>query len=299
MKKIFYMSIWYIFVICKLFVLIWHHLLSKSNKTGIHLTKKAENFLFFSPRVYKVTRIKKELKEVYEPVRLFTDDMVRLHAGYSAPEYGKPVVIFFHGQSENITKWQDTFMFLKRLGYGALFLSYRGHFKSAGRPSEEGIYTDAITAIEFLIKEKNIKEENIILWGRSLGSAVAVETALKYNNIKAIILESPIANIKQAALSVFSRYIKIFKILVLKRFIKYLIENAKYIQKFANDEKIQRVKCPILIMHAKNDEKISYEQAILLAQKNPAARLVLEENGSHDCADWCYPHAKEFIEGLN
>lgn len=296
MRKIFYMFIWYLFVLCKLFVLIWHHLLPKNNKIGIYLTKKAENFLFFSPRVYKVTRIKKELKDIYKPVRLFTKDMVKLHASYLPPQNGKTVVLFFHGQSENITKWQDTFLFLKNLGAGVLFLSYRGHLKSAGRPSEEGIYIDAETAMQYLF-EQGFKAENIVLWGRSLGSSPAIQTALKYN-VKALILESPIENIKQAALSIFSRYIKIFKILILKRFIKWLIESADYVQKFANDEAIKDVKCPILIMHSKNDEKIFYEQALSLAEKNPNAKLILEKNGSHDKADWCYPYAKEFMESL-
>ncbi|MCR5261284.1 MAG: lysophospholipase [Candidatus Gastranaerophilales bacterium] len=296
MRKFFYMFIWYLFVMCKFFVLIWHHLLPKNNKVGLYLTKKAENFLFFSPRVYKVARMKKELKEVYKPVRLFTKDLVKLHAGYLPPKDSNTVVLFFHGQSENITKWQDTFLFLKKLGVGALFLSYRGHLKSAGRPSEEGIYIDAETAMQYLL-EQGFKPENIILWGRSLGSSPAIQTALKYN-VKALILESPIENIRQAALSIFSRYIKLFKILVLKRFIKWLIESADFVQKFANDETIKEVKCPILIMHAKNDEKIFYEQALSLAEKNPNAKLILEENGSHDKADWCYPHAEKFMESL-
>ena len=141
--------------------------------------------------------------------------MVKLHARFLPPEEGKPVILFFHGQSENITKWQNTFSFFRQNGYGALFLSYRGHLKSAGRPSEEGLYTDGETAMEYLI-EKGFVPENIILWGRSLGSAVALQTAIKYN-VKAVVLESPILDIKQAAISVFARYVKIFK---LKKFKK-------------------------------------------------------------------------------
>lgn len=296
LRKLFYMFIWYLFVICKLFVLIWHHILTGKSRFSVYFKQKAENFLFFSPRVYKVAYMKKEVKSVYEPVRLFTKDMVKVHAGYISAEEGKPVVVFFHGQSENITKWQNTLLFLKQNGYGALFLSYRGHYKSAGRPSEKGVYTDAETAVEYLIS-KGIKEENIILWGRSLGSAVAVETALKYN-VKAVILESPIYNIREAALSIFSRYIKIFKFILLRRFIKWLLESARYIQKFANNEKIERIKCPVLIMHAKNDEKINYEQAVQLKELNQNAELYLVDEGSHDNADWCYSKVQDFIERL-
>ena len=296
LRKVFYLFIWYLFVICKLFVLVWHRLLSQESVISTYFKKKAENFLFFSPRVYKVEYMKKEVKSVYKQIRLFTKDMVKLHAGFIPPVGDKPTVIFFHGQSENITKWQDTLLFLKKLGLGALFLSYRGHYKSAGRPSEEGIYIDAETAVKYL-KEHGIKVENIILWGRSLGSAVAIETALKYN-VKAVILESSIYNIKEAALSIFSRYIKIFKFIILKRLIKWLIISAKYIQKFENNKKIDRIKCPVLIMHAKNDEKINFEQAEKLHKLNSSTKLILVEDGSHDDANWCYPFVKEFIEEL-
>lgn len=296
LRKFFYLFIWYLFVICKLFVLIWHHLLSAKSRVSLYFKKKAENFLFFSPRVYKVFYVKKEVRKVYEPVRLFTKDMVKIHAGFMEPSGDNPVVLFFHGQSENITKWQNTLLFLKTMGLGALFLSYRGHYKSAGRPSEDGIYIDAETAVEYLIS-RGIKEENIILWGRSLGSAVAVQTALKYN-VKAVILESPIYNIQEAALSIFSRYIKIFKFIIMRRLIKWLLSTAKYVQKFANNKKIDKIKSPILIMHAKNDEKINYEQAVKLHEIKPESKLILVEDGSHDSADWCYPHARKFIEEL-
>lgn len=296
LRKLFYLFIWYLFVICKLFVLIWHHLLTGKSRASIYFKKKAENFLFFSPRVYKVFPMQSEVREVYQPVRLFTKDMVRIHAGFIPPVGDAPVVLFFHGQSENITKWQETLLFIKRQGWGALFLSYRGHYKSAGRPSEKGIYIDAQTAMEYLFS-RGIKVENIILWGRSLGSAPAVETALKYN-VKAVVLESPIYNIREAALSIFSRYIKIFKFIVLKRLIKFLLSNAKYVQKFANDEKIAKINSPVIIMHAKNDEKINFEQAVMLQQQNPKAELILVDDGSHDSAEWCYPYVKSFIEKI-
>ena len=290
------MFLWYLFVVCKLFVLIWHHILSGKTRVSMYFKKKAENFLFFSPRVYKVSYIRKEVKTSSEPVRLFTKDMVKLHAMFLPPKEGKPVILFFHGQSENITKWQNTFSFFKQNGYGALFLSYRGHLKSAGRPSEEGIYIDAETGMEYLIG-KGFSPENIILWGRSLGSAVALQTALKYN-VKAVVLESPILDIKQAAISVFARYVKIFKFVLLRRFIKWLLESADFVQMFDNGEKIQKVKSPILIMHAKNDEKISYEQSVTLSRLNPSARFFLVDDGSHDHSEWCYDEAKKFIEGV-
>jgi len=291
MRKFFQLLIWYLFTAFKILVLLWHRILPSDNKFFRYFKIKAENFIFFSPRVYKVAYIKKEVKQSVEQVRLFTKDMVRLYATYLAAEEGKPTVLFFHGQSENITKWQDTLLFLKKLGYGALFLSYRGHYRSAGRPSEQGIYTDAETAVEYLQK-KGIK--NIILWGRSLGSAVALETALKYN-VGSVIIESGILDIKTAAESVFRRYIRIFHIHIIKDFIMWLIQASNFLQKFDNTEKISKINVPVLIIHAKNDEKINFEQAVKLHEKNPKTKLILEENGSHDKTDWAFPYIEEFL----
>lgn len=291
MRKFFQLLIWYLFTAFKILVLLWHRILPSDNKFFRYFKIKAENFIFFSPRVYKVAYIKKEVKQSVEQVRLFTKDMVRLYATYLAAEEGKPTVLFFHGQSENITKWQDTLLFLKKLGYGALFLSYRGHYRSAGRPSEQGIYTDAETAVEYLQK-KGIK--NIILWGRSLGSAVALETALKYN-VGSVIIESGILDIKTAAESVFRRYIRIFHIHIIKDFIMWLIQSSNFLQKFDNTEKISKINVPVLIIHAKNDEKINFEQAVKLHEENPKTKLILEENGSHDKTDWAFPYIEEFL----
>jgi len=294
MRKVFQVLIWYLFTAFKLLVLIWHKILPSDNKFFRYFKIKAENFIFFSPRVYKVSYIRKEVKQSVEQIRLFTKDMVRLYAAYLEAEEGKPTVIFFHGQSENITKWQDTLLFLKKLGYGALFLSYRGHFKSAGRPSEQGVYTDAETAVEFLLK-KGIKENDIILWGRSLGSAAALQTALKYK-VGCVIIESGILDIKTAAKSVFKRYIKIFHIHIIKDFIMWLITSSEFLQKFNNKEKISKVDIPVLIIHAKNDEKINYEQAEELHNENPDTKLILEEDGSHDRTDWAFSYIEEFLK---
>lgn len=294
MRKFFQLLIWYLFTAFKIFVLLWHKILPSDNRFFRYFKIKAENFVFFSPRVYKVSYIRKEVKQSAEQVRLFTKDMVRLYATYFAPEEGKPTVIFFHGQSENITKWQDTFLFLKKLGYGALFLSYRGHYRSAGRPSERGIYTDAETAVEFLLK-KGTEEKDIILWGRSLGSAVAFQTALKYN-VRSIIIESGILDIKTAAESVFKRYIKVFHIHIIKDFLMWLIQSSNFLQKFDNREKIAKIKVPVLIIHAKNDEKIDYNQAVELHNQNPQTKLVIEENGSHDKTDWAFEHIEQFLK---
>ncbi len=293
MKIFFY--IYYIF--SKLIFVLLYSLIPKKGGIFRKLRLKLENRIFFSPRIKKVYPIIPELKGKIEPIRLMTKDFVRIYGWRINPKVTDTVVIFCHGQSESISKWQDTALFLEKAGIGALFLSYRGHYRSAGLPSEQGIYTDAETAIEYLEKQ-GIPSENIILWGRSLGSTVACETALRYK-LKAVILESSICNIKEAAYTITELYLKIIGLSNLKTILTGLFEKTHFIQKFENDKKIAKIECPILILHSKNDVKIPHSSAEKLHKLNNKACLYLCDEGTHNSNQWCYEKVKEFIKEVN
>ncbi len=256
-----------------------------------------ENFLFFAPRTRKVYPIKPELLGKFEPVRILTKDCVKLYGWFIKPKQNLPIIMFCHGQSENISKWQDSAIFLEKLGFGALFFSYRGHYKSAGRPSEEGIYMDAETMIDFL-KKKGCSTQDIVIWGRSLGSCIACEMALRHN-LKGIILESSILNITSASTSLKDWYIKQFNLNIFKDLINKAFEKIDFIQKFENDKKIEKIKCPILIIHSQNDVKIHYSIAQKLHKLNPQSTLYISDKGEHNTNDWCFEKVNEFLVSLS
>lgn len=292
MKALFY----FYFITNKLLLIVLYSILPKKGRFFKHLRFKIENNIFFSPRIKKIYPVKHELLGKFEPVRIMTHDCVRLYGWHIKPKENNPVILFCHGQSENISKWQDTAAFIEKSGYGAFFLSYRGHYRSAGMPDEKGIYTDAEAAISFL-KRNGYDEKDIIVWGRSLGSTVACETALKYN-LKGVILESPILNIKTAAMSITDMYLKQSNLYFLKKYLFDIFEKAEFRQKFENSKKIEKINCPILITHSKNDKKIPYKTSEELHSKNKNSKLFICDEGSHDTNDWCFNKIKEFILSL-
>lgn len=281
----------------KFFLAQFHSKLTGKGFFSSKLKYKIENRLIFSPRIKKVLKIQKELIGTFTPIKLLTPDCVRLYAWYVKPKENNPVVIFIPGQSESISKWQDTLIFLQNIGYGALFLSLRGHYKSAGIPSEEGVYTDAETAIKFLKKE-GYKNKDIIVWGRSLGTATALEMGVRHK-LRGVILESAIQNIKQAASTLIEYYLTAFKISFFKNYVKQMLSKLEFIQNFENDKKIVDLKTKTLIIHSKNDLKIPYKTAELLHSLNPKTKLVICDDGSHETNEWCFKEIKNFFHSLS
>lgn len=289
--------VYFYFITNKLLLIILYSILPKNSKFFSYLKFKIENNIFFSPRIKKIYPIKKELLGKYKPIRLVTSDCVKLYSWFIEPTTNKPIILFCHGQSESISKWQDTAIFLEKSGYGALFLSYRGHYRSAGFPTEKGIYTDADAAISFL-KTKGYDTKDIIIWGRSLGSSIPCEMALKHD-LKGIILESAIFNIKTAAMSLAEMYLNRSNLNLLKPYLMNIFEKAEFKQNFENHKKIDKIQCPICIVHSKNDIKISFKIAEELHSINKKSKLYISEDGSHDTNDWCFDEVTNFIESLS
>lgn len=289
--------VYFYFIMNKLLLIILYSILPKRGKLFTYLKFKIENNIFFSPRVKNVYPIKEELRGKFEPARLITSDCVKLYSWFIKPKDNKPVILFCHGQSENISKWQDTAIFMEQSGYGALFISYRGHYRSAGNPTEKGIYIDAEAAISFL-KTKGYETKDIIIWGRSLGSTIACEMALRHK-LKGIILESAIFNIKTAAMSLTELYLNQTNLPFLRTYLNNIFEKSQFKQKFENNKKIGRIDCPILILHSKNDKKIPYRIAEELHSKNNKSELCISEYGCHDTNDWCFKEVDKFIKNLS
>ncbi|NCU53339.1 MAG: alpha/beta hydrolase, partial [Candidatus Fonsibacter lacus] len=124
---------------------------------------------------------------------------------------------------------------LKNLNLNYLIISWRGFSGNKGSPTEQGLYSDARSAVEWLEKN-NISKNKIILYGESLGTGVAVEVA-QNQNFAGIILESPYTSIVDAA----------------KIYYPYLPVDLILKDKYLSLKKIKNIKSPILIMHGGAD----------------------------------------------
>ncbi len=177
----------------------------------------------------------------YEDLFLDTEDGVRLH-GWYIPRYGsKQTLFFFHGNAGNISHRGTSIAIFHRLGLNVFIFDYRGYGKSQGKPDEDGIYEDGKAAWLYLTDERGLDRKEIILFGRSLGGAVAAELAAKVRP-GGLILESTFSSARDMADAVFP---------VLSRllFLRYDFDIAAH---------VRRVACPVLVLHSPDDEIIPF-----------------------------------------
>ena len=129
----------------------------------------------------------------FSVVSVTTTDGLTLNGYYAAPAPGKPVIVYFHGNAgyagDRLYKTAEP---LKE-GYGFLLTEYRGYGGNPGAPSETGLYQDARAWIAFL-KHQNITDDQMIYYGESLGTGVAVQMA-KDTPPRAVILEAPFTSV--------------------------------------------------------------------------------------------------------
>ena len=128
----------------------------------------------------------------FQELFFYTEDGVRLSGWYVAPTDTPPqnYVLFSHGRSGNISSFKSQLLEFVRTHQVAVFAyDYRGYGKSQGQPSEAGLYLDADAASDWLCKHANLQPSDIVVMGRSLGAAVAIELACK-DGAKALVVES-------------------------------------------------------------------------------------------------------------
>jgi fermentation-respiration switch protein FrsA (DUF1100 family) len=135
---------------------------------------------------------------VYEYVFITADDGVKINAWYINCENSRGTVLFFHGNAGNISHRADTIRIFNSLGMSVFIVSYRGYGESEGSPSIKGVNLDALAAWNWLTTEKNILPKNILVFGRSLGGAVAVEL-MRTKRAKAAIIESSFSSLAEMA----------------------------------------------------------------------------------------------------
>ena len=186
-----------------------------------------------------------------------------------------PTLLIFHGNAGNITHRDIILQGFNRLGYAVLLIDYHGYGKSEGTPSEMNLYLDGRASLEWLSKEKKVKPAEIVLFGKSLGSGVAVELATK-NPFKGLILESPFTSIASVARSHFPY--------------KFFPVNLLLIDKFDNAAKIHRVDSPLLITHGTEDTIVDKKEGEkLFKQANMPKQLYLIEGADHNNMQYFNP----------
>jgi len=291
-RKLFF----YLFILKKVVLLLVYPLFERDGKFFAAVRKNIENYLIFQPSKLRAKRIQRGLLKKINPQRFINPEGIKLYAWFIKPKNKMPVILHLHGQAESILSHQDIALYCLEKGFGLFMLSYRGHYKSGGKASEQGVYNDAQTAI-LQLKKLGVDPDKIILWGHSLGSVIALETAL-HNNVLGVILQSPIKEIKSAAIDVYDFYCKRLHFNILALFARKHIQRMNFIQKMDGLSKIEDIKCPILILHSKTDKIAPCENSMELARQNSNTQLYISEIGNHWDVDWCLERVFEFTKSL-
>jgi len=243
--------------------------------------------LIYGP-IKEQTKSTLNLQDIY----LTTSDKVKINVWYVKAKNNKPTILFCHGNGGNISSYEDLADIFSSKGYGVLLLDYRGYGKSEGTPSESGLYNDIDAALKFLRNKEKLSNNQIILYGWSLGGAVVSEVASK-EKFKAVILQSTFTNIKEEAIFMYGR---LAKDKFTKTLIKAFFENMICYQNYDNKSKIAKISSPLLIAHDIPDELIPVQMSYELAKLNPKAKLFISKTGSHNDGTWFYGEALKFIE---
>jgi fermentation-respiration switch protein FrsA (DUF1100 family) len=199
-------------------------------------------------------------------VRLEAADGVRLHAWFVRAPSRRRTVLLLHGNAGNISHRLDKLAILTDAGADVLLLDYRGYGASEGTPDEPGTYRDADAAYEWLL-ERGVPAGDVVLYGESLGGAIAVDLAAR-RPVGGVILESAPSSI----------------IGVARHHYGWLPVGLFLSARYDALERIPRLRAPILILHSGEDEIVPFAMAEELYEAAPEPKRLLRLRGGHNDA---------------
>jgi fermentation-respiration switch protein FrsA (DUF1100 family) len=235
-----------------------------------------ENFFVFHPQE-KHDMHPDQLGLTYDSIFFEAADGTKLHGWFFPLPGNKPVILFCHGNAGNISHRLHNIQKLLNKGFQVFIFDYRGFGKSDGCPSREGVYLDGLAAYDYLRNNLGIPPDRIILFGRSLGGAVATEIAIK-RKANRLILESAFTSTKAMA-----RTMPLFTLL------------SPFLPAHYNNlEKIKAITIPKLIIHGNRDEIIPFTmgEQLFEAGSEPKAFYAIEGAGHNDT--WIIGDSKYF-----
>ncbi|MBS1113409.1 MAG: lysophospholipase [Nitrospirae bacterium] len=201
----------------------------------------------------------------FEDIVLRTQDNMSISAWYIPAQEERAVLLFCHGNAGNSSHRLNSIRLFHDLKISVLIFDYRGYGKSEGSPTEEGTYLDAEAALDYLINSRHVHPEKIVVFGRSLGGAVAAETALRHK-VGALIIESGFTSVPELG----DKYYPFLPVKLLSRY------------SYATIDKVGRINAPKLFIHSPNDEIIPFQHGRALYEKASPPKEFLEISGDHN-----------------
>ena len=227
---------------------------------------------FFQDRLAYFPQIGRELQSDprahgldYVPLTLATADGERLDAWFVPAPQGNAAALILHGNAGNMSQRMDTIAMFHRLGYGVLIFDYRGYGHSTGRPSEEGLYRDAVAAWDHLTRERGIAPGRIVVFGESLGGAVAAWLAAR-ERPGALVLSSVFTSAPEFAADLYP----------------WLPTGWLVRLRYDTRAALAQINCPVLVAHSPDDEIIPFRHGQMLYEAAPEPKAFLRLAGGHN-----------------
>ena len=183
-----------------------------------------------------------KLKVDIDEVQIKTPDNINLLGWFHKKDLNKfKTIVYFHGNAGRLENRIHKLNHFKDMNVNFLIISWRGFSGNSGKPSEHGLYKDGKSAIDWL-KNIGLEDKDIILYGESLGTGIAIEIA-QNKNFAGLILETPFTSMIDAAKNVYP-YIPV----------GFLLKD-----RYENDKKIKNINIPLLVMHGEKDQIIPFK----------------------------------------
>lgn len=202
-----------------------------------------QSYVVFMPSD-DVAKTPADHRMAFDQVTLTTSDGTGIDAWYVPARQGsgRHTLVFCHGNAGNMSHRVDSIDTFSRLGLNVLIFDYPGYGRSEGKPSEDGTYQAAEAAWQHLVKTRGIPPERIIIFGRSLGGAVAANLAHAHEPA-GLILESTITSVPDAGAKM------------------YPFLPVRWLCRISYDTRaiIGEIKCPTLVVHSPDDDMVPYE----------------------------------------
>ena len=226
-----------------------------------------------------------QIKVSIEKVVIKTSDGIELNSWYHNKNITNyKTILFLHGNAGSLENRIHKINHFKDMNINFLLVSWRGFNGNEGSPTEQGLYEDARSAVRWL-KSKGVVEKNIIIYGESLGTGVAIEIA-QHKNYAGIILESPFTSMVDMG----KKYYPFFPVRLL------------LIDKFESHKKIINISSPLLVMHGKVDKIVPYKMGRKIHElANEPKFFYAQEYGDHmvEYDEKLLLALEKFIKSLN
>ena len=225
------------------------------------------------------------LKVNVEKVKISTSDNLKLNGWFHKKNLDDyKTIVYLHGNAGTLDNRIHKLNHFKDIDVNFLIIAWRGFSGNNGKPTESGLYIDGKSAVNWVL-EQGVKEENIVLYGESLGTGIVIEIA-QNRNFAGVILETPFTSMVNAA----------------KQFYPYIPINILLKDKYENEKKIRNINIPIIVMHGEEDTIVPFsmgKKIFEIANEPKYSYFTKYDNHMMEYDNQLINALKKFLKSLN